>query len=122
MDGEDREPNNKNIETNMMDSYFETNVNVNKNIENRYIIDEANGDKPNKTGVDEIFDIIDNLNNDTDLNNFIDNINRIRVRDNKRIFDKNQMLVSFSNKEVDKFLTAKRQHKNFSVDISFRLL
>ena len=76
-----------------------------------------------KSQIDEIWEIIDNLNNDTDLNFLIDSINKIRLRlKNKKIFDKNKMTISLNNKEVDKFSNDDKMHKNFSVDVNFQII
>ena len=125
---EENEIQNKNIESQMgddMNSYLESQSKVKntKIIENDFKIDEIYSiNNKNKTMIEEIHEIIDKLNNDSDLNFLIDSINKIRLSRNSKIFDKNQMLVSFNGKEVDKFFTAKKQHPNFSVDISFQLI
>ena len=76
-----------------------------------------------KSQIDEIWEIIDNLNNETDLNSLIESINKVRLKlNNKKIFDKNKMTVSFNNNEVDKFSNAKDMHKNFSVEVNFQLI
>jgi hypothetical protein len=72
--------------------------------------------------IEKIYDIIDSLNNDTDLNILIDTINNIRAKDNKPIFHKDNLRIQFGSDEVDKFFEAKKMHKDFNVELCFELI
>lgn len=101
---------------------IETNTKINnQNVNNDFNIDNIYETNHVKNQMDEISEIIDKLNNESDLNFLIESINTIRMKENRKIFDKNHLLVSLNSKEVDKFFTEKNQHKNFSVDVSFQL-
>lgn len=83
---------------------------------------EAKKEDENHSHIDKIYEIIDSLNNDTDLNILIDTINNIRSKDNKSTFNKQNLHMSFSGHEVDKFFQAKKMHPDFAVDLYFELI
>lgn len=72
--------------------------------------------------IDKINEIIDSLNNDTDLNILIDTINNVRIKENRPTFDKKNLNHSFGSLELDKFTQFKKMRPDFSVNISFQLI
>jgi|LauGreDrversion4_2_1035121.scaffolds.fasta_scaffold597581_1 hypothetical protein len=92
--------------------------------EQRDTIETNNSEKEGKEtySIDKIYEIIDSLNHNTDLNVLIDTINNVRMNDRKALFKKNNLHLSFNSFEVDKFTQAKKMHPDFAVDLYYELL
>jgi len=92
--------------------------------EPRDTIETNNSEKEEKEecSIDKIYEIIDSLNHNTDLNVLIDTINNVRMNERKPLFKKNNLHLSFNSYEVDKFTQAKKMHPDFAVDLYFELL
>jgi hypothetical protein len=83
---------------------------------NNYI---NNISEPNED--DNLFDIIYKLKHNTNLNILIKTINKILINEKKHAFDKNDMTIILTAKELDKFTNQKNVNKNFSVEICYSL-
>jgi len=74
------------------------------------------------TQIEQLYNIIDSLNYDTDLDTLIDTVNNIRIKNNRQTFSKNDLNISFRSTEVDKFSQYKKMHKEFSVNLNFQFV
>lgn len=79
----------------------------------------SNFSEPNES--DNLFDIIYKLKHNTDLNILIKTINKILVKEGKQPFDKSDLAIALSAKELDKFSKHKSMNKNFAVSICYSL-
>jgi protein-tyrosine phosphatase len=91
-------------------------LDIEKNKNSGYIssISEPNED-------DNLFDILFKLKHNTNLNVLINHINKIIKKQNKTPFDKTNMNISLTAKELDKFSKVKSMNPNFAVNICFSL-
>lgn len=71
---------------------------------------------------DNLFDILFKLKHNTNLNVLINQINKIIKKQNKLPFDKTNMTISLSARELDKFSNVKKMHSSFAVQICYALL
>jgi hypothetical protein len=83
------------------------------------IINLFNISEPNQA--DNLFDIIYKLKHNTDLNVLIKTINKILVSEHKKPFDKSDLNIMLSAKELDKFSNSKKMNPNFAVSICYSL-
>lgn len=92
------------------------------NIDREEAVEKNPIEQIEKYSFDKIYEIIDSLNYNTDLNVLIDTINLVRMNQKKPLFKKNNLHMSFNSFEVDKFSQAKKMEPDFAVDIYFELL
>ena len=68
---------------------------------------------------DNLFDILKKLSHTKDLNILIDSINKFVSQYKKKLFDKNDLSIKLTCKELDKF--SDKKNENFSVKINYLL-
>jgi hypothetical protein len=79
---------------------------------------KQNISEPNED--DNLFNIFYKLKHNTDLNIVVKTINKILINEAKQSFDKSDMIIMLTTKELDKFF-AKGMNKKFSVSITYAL-
>jgi hypothetical protein len=86
-----------------------------------YIESEENGNNRENNDEDNLINIIQNLGDCTDLNSIISMINRLMAKKSKKKLDKDNLSISLSVEDLDKFDEAKKMMKDFNVKINFSL-
>lgn len=71
---------------------------------------------------DNLFDIIFKLNHNTNLNILVATINKMLKKEGQKSFNKYDLNIFLSAKELDKFTKAKKVNKNFGMTINYSLV
>ncbi len=71
--------------------------------------------------MESLSEIIEGLNHDKDLNSVVSVVNEVLARDNKKLFNIDDLDIYLSAKELDKFSQAKKMMDNFYVRINYSL-
>ena len=70
----------------------------------------------------DIKELINNLGKDHNLYNFINSIQKLAIRKNLPKFDKDKIDIFLNVNDLDKFSNAKKMHKDFRVNLNFKIL
>ena len=69
-----------------------------------------------------VFDIIDSIKHTMDMNVLIEQINNFAKNRNNECFNKNNLNIILTAKELDKFSNSKKMRNDFRVHINYSLL
>jgi hypothetical protein len=117
-----------NINDNKNDNNKNNNYNDNNNddnkIENEEIANKKNGERTSIIDNDEkfLFDLINQLNHNSDLNLLISKINKIAEKDNHEIIDKQNLKINLKGDDLDKFDEYDKMLGTFGVEVTFKML